>query len=47
MLGQGDDVAGDGDVVIGAEQSDQAKDQAAQGLEEARAIQAGPGVFPC
>ena len=34
---------GEGDVVIGAEQGDQAKGQAGEGLEEARAIEAGAG----
>ena len=43
MLGQGDGVSGDGEVVIGAEQSDQAEDQAADGLEDARAVEAEPG----
>ena len=43
MLGEWEGAAGEGEVVIGAEQSDQAEDQATEGLEEARAIQAGPG----
>jgi len=30
-------------VVIGAEKSDQPEDQAAEGLEDARTIEAGPG----
>ncbi|MFN9631195.1 MAG: hypothetical protein ACK59A_13335 [Cyanobacteriota bacterium] len=36
-------VAGDGDAVIGGEESDQAKDEAASGLGEAEAIKARPG----
>jgi hypothetical protein len=36
-------VAGNGEVVISAEQGNQTEDQAAEGLEDARAIQAGPG----
>jgi hypothetical protein len=36
-------VAGNGEVVIGAEQGNQTEDQAAEGLGDARAIQAGPG----
>jgi hypothetical protein len=43
LLGEGEGAAGEGDVVIGAEQGDQAEDEAAEGLEDAEAIQAGPG----
>jgi hypothetical protein len=43
LLGEWEGAAGDGEVVIGAEQGDQAKDEAAEGLENAQAIQAGPG----
>jgi hypothetical protein len=38
-------VAGDGDVVIGGEESDQAEDQAAAGLDGTEAIEAGPGAL--
>jgi len=43
LLGEWEGAASEGEVVIGAEQSDQAEDQATEGLEEARAIQPGPG----
>ena len=43
MLREWEGAAGEGDVVIGAEQGDQAEDEAAKGLEDAQAIQAGPG----
>ena len=36
--------AGDGDVVIGGEQGDQAEEQAADGLDEAEPIETGPGA---
>jgi hypothetical protein len=36
--------AGEGDVVIGGEQGDQAEQQAADGLDEAEPIEAGPGT---
>jgi hypothetical protein len=42
LLGEWEGAAGEGEVVIGTEQSDQAEDQATEGLEEARAIQPGP-----
>jgi len=45
LLGQGEVEAGECDVVIGGEKSDQAEDQAAEGLEDARAVEAGPGEF--
>jgi hypothetical protein len=35
--------AGEGDVVIGGEQGDQAEHKAAQGLSEAKAVKAWPG----
>jgi len=37
--------AGDDDVVIGGEQGDQAEEQAADGLDEAEPIEAGPGTL--
>ena len=37
--------SGDGDVVIGGEQGDQAEEQAADGLDEAESIEAGPGTL--
>jgi predicted transcriptional regulator len=37
--------AGDVDVVIGGEQGDQAEEQAADGLDEAEPIEAGPGTL--
>ena len=40
-------VAGEADVVIGGEQGDQAEHKAAQGLEEAEAIEAWPGNRCC
>ena len=43
MLVEWETAAGDGDVVIGGEQGDQAEDQAAESLEDARTIEAGPG----
>jgi hypothetical protein len=36
--------AGDGDLVIGGEQGDQAEEQAADGLDEAEPIETGPGA---
>jgi hypothetical protein len=38
--------SGDRDVVIGGEQGDQAEEQAADGLDEAEPIKAGPGTRP-
>jgi hypothetical protein len=35
--------AGEGDVVIGGEQGDQAEHEPAQGLSEAKAVEAWPG----
>jgi len=45
LLGQGEVEAGDGEVVIGTKQGDQAEDQAADGLEDTRAVEARPGEF--
>ena len=47
MLLEADVVAGEGDVVIGGKQGDQAEDQAAAGLEGTEVIQAGPGALWC
>ena len=44
MLGDLEGAAGEGDVVIGGKESDQAKDQASDGLGEAKAIKCGPGA---
>ncbi len=44
MLGDREGAAGEGDVVIGGKESDQAKDQASDGLGEAKAIKSGPGA---
>ena len=44
MLLDGDAVAGEGEVVIGGEEGDQAHGQAAYGLEDGQAIQARPGA---
>jgi hypothetical protein len=41
LLLQRDGGAGEGDVVIGGEQGDQAEHEAADGLQEAKAIEAG------
>jgi hypothetical protein len=38
-----DNAAGDGDVVIGGEEGDQTEHEAAQGLENAKAIEPWPG----
>ena len=47
MLGELEGAAGDGDVVIGGEQGDQAEDQAAAGLDGTKKIKAGPGAHWC
>ena len=47
LLLEADVVAGEGDVVIGGKQGDQAEDQAAAGLEGTEVIQAGPGALLC
>ena len=44
MLGDGKGVLGDGEVVIGGEEGNQAQGDAACGLNEAEAIQPGPGA---
>ena len=43
MLLEVEGAAGKGDVVIGGEQGDQAEHEAAQGLEDAKAVEAWPG----
>jgi len=43
LLGEGEGAAGEEDVVIGGEQGDQAKEQAADGLKQAKSIEAQPG----
>jgi hypothetical protein len=45
LLLETDVVAGEGDVVIGSKQGDQAEDQAANGLDGTEVIQAGPGAL--
>ena len=47
LLLEADALAGEGEVVIGGEQGDQAEDQAAAGLEGTEKIQAGPGAQWC
>jgi hypothetical protein len=47
LLGDREAEGADADVVIGGEQSDQAEDQAAAGLEAAELIEAGPGALWC
>ena len=42
MLGEGEGASGEGDVVIGGEQGDQTKEQAAEGLDHAKPIEARP-----
>ena len=42
MLLEREGAAGEGDVVIGGEEGDQSKHKAAQGLENAKAIEAWP-----
>jgi hypothetical protein len=42
LLGDGDVAPGEGEVVIGGEQGDQAEGEAADGLGEAEAIEGGP-----
>ena len=47
MLGDGDGTPGDGDVVIGGKQGDQAEDETTGGLGEAEPIEArAPGPEP-
>jgi hypothetical protein len=45
LLLEGEAVAGEGEVVIGGEESDQAHSQTACGLEDGQAIQARPGAW--
>ena len=45
LLLETDVVAGEGDVVIGSKQGDQAEDQAATGLDGTEVIQAWPGAL--
>jgi hypothetical protein len=47
LLLEADALAGEGDVVIGREQGDQAEDQAAAGLDGTEKIKAGPGAHWC
>ena len=42
MLGDGDVAPGDGEVVIGGKQGDQAEGEAADRLGETEAVEAGP-----
>jgi hypothetical protein len=42
LLGDGDVVPGDGEVVIGGEEGDQAKSEATDGLGETEPIEAEP-----
>jgi hypothetical protein len=43
LLLEWEGAAGEGDVVIGREQGDQAQHEAARGLEDAKAVEAWPG----
>jgi hypothetical protein len=50
LLLEGDIAAGEGDVVIGGKQGDQAEDETAEGLSqtepvEAEAVEIGPGAM--
>ena len=45
MLLDADGAAGEVDVVIGGKQGDQAKDQAAAGLDGTEVVKAEPGVL--
>jgi hypothetical protein len=47
LLLEADVVAGEGDVVIGGKQGNQAEKQTAAGLDGTEVIQAGPGVLWC
>jgi hypothetical protein len=47
LLLEADVVTGDGDVVIGGIQGDQAEDQTAASLDGTEVIQAGPGALLC
>ena len=44
LLGELEGAAGEGDVVIGGEQRDQAKGETTEGLGEAEAIEGKPGA---
>ncbi len=44
LLGDGEDAPGEGEVVIGGKESDQAQGKAAEGLGETEAIETGPGA---
>ena len=44
LLGDREGAAGEGDVVIGGKESDQAEGQASDGLGEAKGVEAGPGA---
>ena len=46
-LGDGEIEAGEGEVVIGGEEGDQAEDEAAQGLEDPWRIEAQPAEMRC
>jgi hypothetical protein len=47
LLLEADVVTGDGDVVIGGIQGDQAEDQTTADLEDTEVIQTGPGALWC
>jgi len=47
LLGDGEIEAGEGEVVIGGEEGDQAEDEAAQGLEDPWRIEAQPAEMRC
>ncbi len=47
MLLEADALAGEGEVVIGGEQGDQAEDQDAAGLDGTEKIKAGPRAHWC
>ena len=44
MLVDGDVAPGEGEVVIGGKEGDQAKGKAADGLGETKPVKTGPGV---
>ena len=44
MLGDREGAAGEGDVVIGGKESDQAESQSSDGLGEAESVEAGLGA---
>jgi len=47
LLGEWETVAGDGEVVIGGEQGDQAEDQAYERLKDPWRIEAQPAELRC